>query len=168
MFQDCGKDGRKKTEKKTRRHDAKDEGDRGRNGREGRKDGELKEAEEDGGGDRGTLGVGRGKDRGVSWDLLVFFSPAESRFLVALKCADPPCTAFHPLGRLSTRMDSSFSSTASILPLDPERTVKASSGLSAQLSLNKLYSSYTKPRQPCNSPSPSLSLTTTPVPAPPP
>lgn len=58
----------KNRKKDTRRHDAKDEGDRGRNGREGRKDGELKEAEEDGGGDRGTLEVGRGKDRGVSWD----------------------------------------------------------------------------------------------------
>lgn len=73
MFADCGKDGRRKKNRQ-QTHDAKDEGDRGWNGREGRKDGELKEAEEDGGGDRGTLGMGRGRERGVSWDLLVFFS----------------------------------------------------------------------------------------------
>lgn len=70
MFADCGKDGRKKKIRK-QTQDAKDEGNRGLS--EERKDGELKEAEEDERGDRGTLGEGRGNDPGVSWDLLVFF-----------------------------------------------------------------------------------------------
>lgn len=90
----------------------------------------------------GLLGWGEGKTEAYHGiDLLVFFSPAESRRLVALRCADPPALRLTLWADSPRWMDSSFSSTASIFPLDPERTVNASWGLSAELSLNKLYSS---------------------------
>lgn len=68
----------------------------------------------------GLLEWGGGKTEAYHGiDLLVFFSPAESRCLVALRCADPPALRLTLWADSPRWMDSSLSSHRLYLPPRP-------------------------------------------------